>query len=246
MKRYHITFIFIVLLFTWIGLPILLLPGVYALPVIQTTTLEFRAFWHAVVIIVLLFAIFFSAKKNDRQISKEMLRIGGFRGVASIFFFVTAMVYCLAQWGANTFGILVKALPNHTYENTVELISKNHEVPDYHTRKQSIILTFQDSKVNKLSTLELSRGLFHYPRKPSPQTGDTLKLKGKENIFGVYIEELAVYPKAEKINPYELKIRQGDKIFVLPFLFMSGLVLGIYFFLVMPIKRNFSNNKGAE
>jgi hypothetical protein len=235
MKRHYITIIIAVALFIWIGLPILLLPATYALPVIQTTTFEFRAFWHAVVIAVLLFAFFFSAKKNDRQKGKEVFKSGGFRGIAIMLIFAFGMIYCLAQWGANTFGILIKALPNHVYENNVELISKDHEVPDYYTRKQSIVLTFQDKQINKLSALELSRTLFRYPHEPSPQAGDTLTLKGKENLFGVYVEELTIYPKSEKVNPYILKIADGNYIFVLPILFILSLIFGVYFFVARPL-----------
>ncbi|MFV1922205.1 MAG: hypothetical protein ACMZ63_06355 [Methylotenera sp.] len=202
-----------------------MLPFTGMMPVIQTTTLAERLGFYFSLLVTFVILIRMFALEEGAIKAKKMVK----ENLKGLVFALLLFVYGNAQWGANTFGILIMNLPNRLYENTVVLNSKDQEVPDYYTRKQSIVLTFQDNKINKLSTIELSRTLFQYPYEPSPQSGDTLILKGKENLFGVYVEELSVYPKNVNTNPYTLTITDGDYIFVLPIIFILVLILSLYF-----------------
>lgn len=209
-------------------LPILMLPFVKVLPVLQLNNM-----WHrSPVYIGLLLGTFalgyLGAKIENRRLMIKTLTENKKSNVIGALAFVLGG----AMTTANTIGILVKALPNEPYKKQVEVIS----VEPQGSKQQS--LTLKDDQLSVLFNLEMADVLFHYRNQPDLQVGDTLLLNGKENSFGVYIEKIIIYPKGNKINPFVLNISLGNRIFILPILFVCGLTAFCYFVVVKPLSKN--------
>ena len=223
-------------------LPSFLLPFTYGMPVIQTTSFTERVVFYLIAFIIIIFTTYLTALKEGIRASRKMI-VGN---VIGILIFIALLVFGNATWGLNTFGILIKTLPNMVYENKVEVIESKANGSRY----KSQFFSFQDTKTGKLSTLEISDIMFNYNKMPKVQLGDSLVLKGKENLFGAYIEELTVYPKNEKTRPFILNIAMGNYIFILPALFILGLAVGIYFIIVKPnlplVRRNLELQREKE
>jgi hypothetical protein len=99
-------------------------------------------------------------------------------GVLGILLFI-----CSGAWlAANSLGPLVKILPNELY--TSRMVIVNVEADG--SRNKSANLDLKSIADGKIYYLTLSKRLFNYPKF---NIGDKLILKGRQNWFGVYVEE---------------------------------------------------------
>ncbi len=90
---------------------------------------------------------------------------------------------CSGAWLiANSLGPLVKIFPNEPYISQMVVVNAE----SHGSRNKSVNLDLKSSADGKIYYLTLSNQLFNYS---IFNIGDNLILKGKQNWFGVYIEE---------------------------------------------------------
>jgi hypothetical protein len=90
--------------------------------------------------------------------------------------------FCGAELSGTSLGTLVKIFPNKPYSAQMEVV--NAEAKG--SKMRSVDLDLKSNTDGKVYYLTLSKSLFNYPKF---NIGDKLILKGKQNWFGVYIEE---------------------------------------------------------
>lgn len=103
-----------------------------------------------------------------------------------------AWFFSVYIWGAdshaNIMGLLVlHTLPTQPYIGHVLVEQAKFEG----SKHKSIYLTLHSEADGKTYYLRLSKKIFDYPR---IEAGDKVTLKGKQNNFGVYVEDFEMEP----------------------------------------------------
>ncbi|WP_124553668.1 hypothetical protein [Methylophilus methylotrophus] len=95
-------------------------------------------------------------------------------------------VFLFAYGGAhdvgNTYGLLVLTLPNTSYIEEMQIVNLKSKGSKY----KYVELDLESKRTGKAYYLTLSERRFNYSMF---RAGDRLTLKGKENFFGIYVEE---------------------------------------------------------
>ena len=127
--------------------------------------------------------IFYLLVSTDKQKKSVLSTIQySFKNWVISFFGVLLFVYSGAWLSANSLGTLVKIFPNEPYSAQMEVVNVKTQGSKY----KSVNLDLKSNADGEIYYLTLSKQLFNYPKF---NIGDKLILKGKQNWFGVYVEE---------------------------------------------------------
>jgi len=105
-------------------------------------------------------------------------------GKAKAFLGLLMFTFLAAALCANVFGAAVKLLPGDAYQTTAQVLDASYRGVRY----KSVSLELRDVPTGKIRYLELSKLLFDYR---SIKPGDILRLGGKQNMVGVYIDAVS-------------------------------------------------------
>jgi hypothetical protein len=174
------------LLIVFLGsvVPMLLIPFVNVLPYLQRWSLAGRLTCSVLLwVTAYLLAVVTCSREQLRSIAavafhSRKQRIGMVLG--TIMF-----MYAGAKLSANSFGLLVWMLPNSPYMGQFEVMAATSSGSKY----KSLDLDLQAERDGREYHLTLSKRLFDLPQY---QPGDRVVLRGKENLFGIYIESMRI------------------------------------------------------
>ena len=163
-----------------------MLPFVNELPYLHYLTL-----WQRLQISFLLFSVSYlsmwiGASPKNRRASAEIgggvkNKIGKWLG---FFLFILGGAF----FNANIMGLLVlHTVPTQPYLEHMLVEQIKYEG----SKSKSIFLTLHSEVDRKTYYLRLSKKLFDYPR---IEVGNKMTLKGKQNVFGVYVKEFEMEP----------------------------------------------------
>lgn len=160
--------------------PLLMLPFVNILPYLQTMQLWERLLWSTILtLLAISFGFAATTKKQRRSIAA--MTVSSRKDIAVGVLGCAMFIFAAAALNDNVFGSLVKIFPNDPYIARFEVTATEFSG----SRNKSVTLGLKAQSDGKLHYLTLSKRFFDYPRF---QHGDILIIKGKQNIFGVYVE----------------------------------------------------------
>lgn len=167
----------------WV-LPIILLPIVKVLPLLQEKSLIERLPVYSVGTAGFVLALHLIGRGGPPEKQGPLWSL--FRGdpklLLGVLIGLAVFTVSGAALSANCLGLLAKGLPGMPYQSAFRI----EEVDFSGTRNKSVSLALRDPEDGKPFYLVLSRRLFEYPEfKP----GDVLILEGKKGALGVYVTD---------------------------------------------------------
>jgi hypothetical protein len=162
--------------------PMLLIPFVTVLPYLQKWSLLERLFCSVLLWSTAIF-LYLAVSTPQQKHSVSSVAFRGLKDKSGAFLGLIMFVCSAAALSANTFGSLVKMFPNQSYLARFEVAAAVSSGAKY----KMLDLDLKSNQDGRAYYLTLSKRLFADPKL---QPGDILLLKGKQNFFGVYIEEV--------------------------------------------------------
>jgi hypothetical protein len=161
--------------------PLLLLPFVNILPYLQSQPFAARFFFsvNAWLCTGALWFVIITAK--ERRVISALF--SGWKDIAGTVAGIAMFAYFAAELSANTFGSLVKVFPGQSYMQRFEVMNTESAGSKY----KSVTLELRSQSHRQAFYLTLSKRLFDYPQFNG---GEVLMLKGKQNFFGVYVDDV--------------------------------------------------------
>ena len=162
-----------------------MLPFVNVLPYMQTVSLLERLVWVAA-FNALVFAIAFLLSTPEQLKSAKGASLKNWKDCTGIILGLLMFIYASAELSANTFGLLVKIYPGTSFQREMTVVSSKGTGSRYRAIEVELLAVPEQQRYE----VTFSKRVFG--ELPKLQPGDSLRIEGKQNLFGSYIHNFAV------------------------------------------------------
>lgn len=163
--------------------PLALVPFVYELPYLHTTSISERLVVSAV-LFVSAGAIARACLTSEQWQTVRAMTLSSWKDAAGALIGLLMAIYVSAEFSANSIGLLARVLPRQT--TVLELVVTKSSGPG----RKALELELSSPSDSQRYEITLSKRLFQGLRKFEP--GEVLRLEAVEGPFGVYVTNVGV------------------------------------------------------